>query len=247
MEDFEREVVGRIPKDVPKVDVDGRRDGEHDDRRSTPVVGRRLVGRSDNAAHPDITVDISLIVVQPATAGKPVPVMVMFRGGALPGPPGSPALDFFGRPIPPPGPGEDPPGTQQLIEAGWGYAFLNPSSVQADNGAGLTKGIIGLVNKGQPRKPDDWGSLRAWALGREPRARLLRDRPDDRRQARRHRRRVALRQGGAGDDGLRSALRGRRSSARPARAAPSCTAATSARPSRTSPPAASTTGWPATS
>ena len=26
-------------------------------------------------------------------------------------------------------------------------------------------GIIGLVNKGQPRKPDDWGALRAWAWG----------------------------------------------------------------------------------
>ncbi len=30
---------------------------------------------------------------------------------------------------------------------------------------GLTKGIIGLCNKGQPRKPDDWGALRAWAWG----------------------------------------------------------------------------------
>jgi hypothetical protein len=29
----------------------------------------------------------------------------------------------------------------------------------------LTKGIIGLCNKGQPRRPDDWGSLRAWAWG----------------------------------------------------------------------------------
>jgi hypothetical protein len=25
--------------------------------------------------------------------------------------------------------------------------------------------VIGLVNKGQPRKPDDWGALRAWAWG----------------------------------------------------------------------------------
>ena len=39
------------------------------------------------------------------------------------------------------------------------------ASIQADNGAGLTRGIIGLVNKGQPRKPDDWGALRAWAWG----------------------------------------------------------------------------------
>jgi hypothetical protein len=60
---------------------------------------------------------------------------------------------------------EDPPSQQQLIAAGWGYATINPGSIQADNGAGLTKGIIGLVNKGQPRKPDDWGSLRAWSWG----------------------------------------------------------------------------------
>ena len=59
----------------------------------------------------------------------------------------------------------DPPSNEQLIAAGWGYASIVPRSIQADNGAGLTKGIIGLVNKGQPRKPDDWGSLRAWAWG----------------------------------------------------------------------------------
>jgi hypothetical protein len=29
----------------------------------------------------------------------------------------------------------------------------------------MTQGIIGLVNKGQPRKPDDWGALRAWGWG----------------------------------------------------------------------------------
>src|SRR4030095_6365814 len=59
----------------------------------------------------------------------------------------------------------DPPSTEQLIAAGWGYATITPASIQADNGAGLTKGIIGLVNRGQPRKPEDWGSLRAWAWG----------------------------------------------------------------------------------
>ena len=52
-----------------------------------------------------------------------------------------------------------------LIAAGWGYATIIPASIQADNGAGLTKGIIGLCNQGQPRKPDDWGALRAWAWG----------------------------------------------------------------------------------
>ena len=37
--------------------------------------------------------------------------------------------------------------------------------MQADKGDGLQEGIIGLVNKGQPRKLDDWGALRAWAWG----------------------------------------------------------------------------------
>lgn len=59
----------------------------------------------------------------------------------------------------------DPPSTQQLLADGWGYAMIDPASIQADNGAGLTRGIIGLVNKGQPRKPDDWGALRAWSWG----------------------------------------------------------------------------------
>ncbi|MGO8756689.1 MAG: acetylxylan esterase [Terracidiphilus sp.] len=59
----------------------------------------------------------------------------------------------------------DPPNQWQLVSAGWGFVLLDPSSVQADNGAGLTRGIVGLVNKGQPRKPEDWGALRAWAWG----------------------------------------------------------------------------------
>jgi hypothetical protein len=59
----------------------------------------------------------------------------------------------------------DAPSQEQLIAAGWGFATIDPGSIQADNGAGLTRGIIGLMNKGQARKPDDWGSLRAWAWG----------------------------------------------------------------------------------
>jgi hypothetical protein len=54
---------------------------------------------------------------------------------------------------------------QQVLEKGWGYAVILPTSFQADHGAGLTQGIIGLANKGKPRKADDWGTLRAWAWG----------------------------------------------------------------------------------
>jgi hypothetical protein len=52
-----------------------------------------------------------------------------------------------------------------VLARGWGYAVIVPSSIQADNGGGLTQGIIGLVNKGQPRKLDDWGALAAWSWG----------------------------------------------------------------------------------
>ncbi len=67
--------------------------------------------------------------------------------------------NFFAAPVAEPSP------TEQLLAAGWGYCILEPNSIQADNGAGLTRGIIGLVNKGQPRKPNDWGALRAWGWG----------------------------------------------------------------------------------
>ena len=75
------------------------------------------------------------------------------------------AANPFGAFGAPTNPNADPPSNQQLLADGWGYVTIDPSSIQADNGAGLTRGIIGLVNKGQPRKPDDWGSLRAWAWG----------------------------------------------------------------------------------
>ena len=160
VEDFEREVLGRVPANTPAVKwsvtatvkstVGGR-----------SVIGRRLVGHVDNSAYPLIDVNIEMTVVTPADSVHPVPVMIMFGRAALPGDP-APA----GRgPATAPAPGADPPATQQLIADGWGYASLNPTSLQADNGAGLTRGIIGLVNKGQARKPDDWGALRAWAWG----------------------------------------------------------------------------------
>jgi hypothetical protein len=55
---------------------------------------------------------------------------------------------------------------QQALAKGWGYGSINPGSVQADSGGNaLRQGIIGLTNKGQPRKPEDWGALRAWGWG----------------------------------------------------------------------------------
>jgi (4-O-methyl)-D-glucuronate---lignin esterase len=156
VEDFERQVYGRIPDGVPKVTwsvsetvetaVGGR-----------PVVARRVIGHVDDSADPSIAVDIKMAVVLPRSPGGPVPVLVMFGWGNMPD---EPVWRFPGAQEP-----AAPPSNEQLIADGWGYVSLNATSIQPDNGAGLTAGIIGLTNKGRRRTPEQWGSLRAWAWG----------------------------------------------------------------------------------
>ena len=126
--------------------------------RSSP---KKLIGHVDNSSYPAVSVNIDLTLTTPANAAAPVPVIMEFGFVFPPG---------FRPPAPPrdtSSPRAAPPLTrqQQVLAKGWAYAVLLPVSVQADNGAGLKQGIIGLINKGQPRKPDDWGSLKAWAWG----------------------------------------------------------------------------------
>jgi len=160
VEDFEREVYGRIPPNVPKVtwSVAETRDSMVGE---IPVVEKQLKGRVDNSTCPSIEVNIDMTLTTPKSAKGPVPVLMMYgfsfgprRGGGAP--PAAPPRGFG-----PPGPNR----SEILLRAGWGFAMIMPASIQPDNGAGLTRGIIGLTNKGQPRKPDDWGSLRAWGWG----------------------------------------------------------------------------------
>ncbi len=168
VEDFEREVIGRVPKNVPKVTWTIVTQATDRVVGDIPVMAKQLVGHVDNSACPSINVDIQMTVVTPAKAKGRVPVLLMFGGffggSGLPRRPGEPAptnrFAAFGG-----GTNAGPSSTEQLIAAGWGYATISPNSVQADNGAGLTKGIIGLCNNGQARKPKDWGALRAWAWG----------------------------------------------------------------------------------
>jgi hypothetical protein len=149
VEDFDREVYGRVPKHTPKVKWEVTSTAE-EKVGDVPVVTKRLVGKVDNSSYPLVTVNIQLTLTTPAEAKGPVPVIMEFGFG-------------FG------GKGFTPKGGQswqsQVLAKGWGYAIIVPNSIQADNGGGLTQGIIGLCNKGQPRKPDDWGALRAWAWG----------------------------------------------------------------------------------
>lgn len=153
VEHFDREVYGRVPANAPKVTwevVSTTQDKVGD----TPVVIKKLVGRVYNADCPSIEVNIDLTLTTPADASGPVPVMIEFGFNFPPG---------FRRPNRPVAPG--PTWQEQLLARGWGYAILIPNSIQADNGAGLTQGVIGIANRGQLREPDDWGALRAWAWG----------------------------------------------------------------------------------
>jgi hypothetical protein len=153
VEDFEREVFGRVPARVPAVTWELKQT-VNTLVAGVPVVAKQLIGHVDNSSYPAIAVDIQMTVVMPANAKGKVPVLMMFGNAALPAPP-----------APADSPAGPPSSAQQVIAGGWGYAAISPASIQADNGAGLTRGIIGLVNRGQARKPEDWGSLRAWAWG----------------------------------------------------------------------------------
>ena len=154
-----------------------------------PVIDQQLVGRVDNTSYPALDVTILATLSLPPAATRPVPVVLVFGGGgtAPDGVPtttpcltpeqaarqGGPGRGLAGRGLGRGGRGrgganaatEPPSAQEQILARGWGYASVSTGSIQADNGQGLTCGIIGLVNKGQPRALDDWGVLSAWGWG----------------------------------------------------------------------------------
>ncbi len=161
VEDFDREIYGRVPAVTPKVNwevVSTTKESVAD----VPVITKKLVGHVDNSTYPQISVDIQLTLTTPADATGPVPVMMEF--GLAPEAMAAIKKRFTDAQWAAMQ-GNATPWQQLVVAKGWGYAILIPTSVQADNGEGLTQDIIGLVNKGQPRKRDDWGALRAWAWG----------------------------------------------------------------------------------
>jgi len=150
---FDTSILGKVPVHVPSVHWVVIRTKDTTIGQ-IPAVVKTLHGKVDNSADTDITVVIQAELTMPAKAARPVPVVLEF-GFIFP-----PGFTFPGM-TPNPGPSWQ----EQVLRRGWAYVEYVPTSVQADNGAGLTEGIIGLTNKGQPRRPDDWGALRAWAWG----------------------------------------------------------------------------------
>lgn len=148
VEEFEREVFGRVPRNVPKVkwEVTNTTEGESG---GIATVTRTLVGNVDNSGFPKIAVAIQASFTVPRHAAGKVPIILQFSFGFGGGSGGKAGPNSW---------------TQQALDKAWGHGTISPSSIQGDNSQ-LRQGIIGLTNKGEPRSPEDWGALRAWAWG----------------------------------------------------------------------------------
>ena len=159
--DYDSEILGRAPAKLPTVkwEVVGITQETIGD---VPVVTKRLAGHVDNSAYPRIAVSIDATLTTPAHAAGPVPVILQLAfAGEFKASLARPVSDASSGAAGDYGQAWE----RMVLGRGWGFAVLSPTSFQADDGAGLTEGIIGLMNKGQPRTLDDWGTLRAWAWG----------------------------------------------------------------------------------
>jgi hypothetical protein len=141
------EMYGRVPPSAPKLiwtKVEEREVQKH----GFATVASKYRG---SVAGSDLAVDLSL--TRPAGSKGKVPLILELgfpEGFRFPGP---------ARPEP------ADPWQAQALRRGWGYAILVPNTIQPDDGAGLSEGVIGFAAAGRPRAVNDWGALRAWAWG----------------------------------------------------------------------------------
>lgn len=151
---FDHDIYGETPRNLPKVNWEliSTTKIQNGPEKFTR---RDFVGRVDNRRFPSIPVAIPMSLTLPDGIAKKVPVILSF---------------VFARPQGSPGPRQQvapliAKWQQPIIAKGFGSAIIDPTAFQADNGAGLRTGIIGLMNKGGLRKKTDWGTLKAWGWG----------------------------------------------------------------------------------
>ena len=153
MAQLDNEMYGRVPATAPGIQwelvhQEYRRIG------NVATISRRYIGRAASSRIDSPPLAIELAIDLPERTRGRVPVILELgfpEGHVFPGPP---------RPQPP-----GPTGREQVLARGWGFAVLVPTTVQADDGAGLREGVIGFAAGGQRRGDGDWGALRAWAWG----------------------------------------------------------------------------------
>ncbi|MDB6130914.1 MAG: acetylxylan esterase [Verrucomicrobiales bacterium] len=151
LNDFETYIYGKTPTKTPRVTFEV---SLTETNTSNGTIKKNIIGLVDNSAYPSARPSVNVTLYLPGHAVGPVPVIVVAAGGFPGFPGGRPAR--FGSPSSP---------QEQVLAKGWAYATVATGPIQGDSGSGFAEGIIGLVNKGQPRKPDDWGVLAAWSWG----------------------------------------------------------------------------------
>jgi hypothetical protein len=145
-EALQRDLYGRMPDPSRWPAVAWSAETNASEGAPRAYVEKVLTGVVDTASHPQVR-DVPRIVATlrvPAGATGAVPVIVVL---------GTRGIDEL----------------WQLVGAeGWALCMFDPNLLQPDHGAGLTSFLIGLVNQGNWRQPDDWGSLVAiaWGIGR---------------------------------------------------------------------------------
>jgi hypothetical protein len=143
---FTTEIYGRVPANTPAVNFQVL------SLDRTTFAGRaivkKVIGRVDSRSPRAAQTLIDVTMYLPPAAAPRIPVVVV--AGMFPERPRATQL---------------PPQAEPVLAAGWAFVTLNTPRLQEDNGAGLSRGIIGLVNDGRPRAPDDWGVLAAWGWG----------------------------------------------------------------------------------
>jgi len=142
---FIDDVYGAIPPDAPR--VSWRVVKTDPAALSGTAILETVTGDVDSSAWPAASAHIDLRLYLPAKASGPVPVIVEIIAGA----PGAPVAEPVALPL--------------ILARGWGCATCSTYTLQADTGAGLGNGVIGIVNHGRARTPDQWGALEAWAWG----------------------------------------------------------------------------------
>ncbi|GAB3741097.1 hypothetical protein GCM10028816_49190 [Spirosoma lituiforme] len=139
--DYLTEIYGKTPPHTPGVTFGPA--GTDSTVLGGKALRKNLLGRIDNARYPAATPRIPVTYYRPVRAKGKIPMMVLVWGS-------------FPQPL---------PSIEKLIDAGWAVALVNTGAIQQDSGGGLHEGIIGLMNNGKDRKPDDWGVLAAWSWG----------------------------------------------------------------------------------
>ncbi|QDK82792.1 acetylxylan esterase [Spirosoma sp. KCTC 42546] len=141
LNEYLTEIYGKTPTNTPKVTF--APSGIDSTVLSGKALRKNMLGSIDNSRYPSVTPSIPVTYYRPVNASGKIPMMVIVWGS-------------FPQPM---------ANIEKLIDAGWAVATVNTGAIQADNGAGLHEGIIGLMNGGKDRTPDEWGVLAAWSWG----------------------------------------------------------------------------------